>query len=142
MNSNVSESAYYDNVDHHYEIKDITGGIRYMPINKESVGKPDYQPLQQNNNSDKTLQQITRNQKRIIAVTAILCVLFLIAIVVGSILVSITWSKLNTKVDYFQKCQLKNTSCTLTRSWPWLYSTILPNCTTGSMPIHMKVSSS
>ena len=69
--------------------------------------------------------------------TVLLGVLFLIVIVVGSTLVSISWSKQNTKADYFQKCQQETTSYTLTRL---LYFIVLPNCTTESVLIHMNVS--
>ena len=130
-------SVYYDNIDHQDKLEDVAGGIRYMPIKKESVEKPHYQPLQQHNDSDKPLQHIQRNQKRIITAIVLLGVLFLIVIVVGSTLVSISWSKLNSKTDYFQNCQQETTSCTLTRR---LHFIVLPNCTTESVLIHMKVS--
>ena len=45
----------YDNAD---QMEHIAGGIRYMPIKKESVGKPDYQPLQQQNKGGKHLKQV------------------------------------------------------------------------------------
>ena len=108
-----------------------------MPIKKESVGKPDYQPLQQHNNSDKSLKQIQRNQKRIMIVLAALGLLLLLVIVVGSTLVSISWSKVNVKCqsDFFQNCKQETTSCTLSR---WL-TFILPNCTTEGTIVHMKV---
>ena len=96
----------YDNVD---QLKDNTGGVRYMPIEKKSVGIPDYQPLQQNNKSGKTLKRIQRNQKRVITVIVVLSLLLLVVIIVGSTLVSVGWSKLTAKSDsesnYFQNCK-------------------------------------
>ena len=127
----------YDSVD---QMEDVTGGIRYMPIKKESVGKPDYQPLQHHNNSGKSLKNIQQNQKRIIAVVAALSLLLLLVVVVGSTLVSISWSKLNAKgeSDFFQKCKQETTSCTLRLTSRRIF--ILPNCTTEGVIVHMKVS--
>ena len=125
----------YDNAD---QVKDNTSGVRYMPIEKKSVGIPDYQPLQQNNKSGKTLKHIQQNQKRMITVIAVLGLLLLLVIIVGSTLVSVGWSKLSAKSESnnFQNCKQENTSCKLSS---WLIF-ILPNCTTEGLDLHKKVS--
>lgn len=90
--------SVYDDID---QLDGTAGGIRYMPLNKESVRRPDYQLLQQyNNNHGKTWQQIQQKLKRIIAALVVFGVLFL---VVACILVSIRWIKFN-KANLFQKC--------------------------------------
>lgn len=124
-------SADYDNVG---QIEDITGGVRYMPIKRDSVVKPDYQSLQQHNNSGKTLKHLQQNQKRIITVLVVLGVLLLLVIVAGSALVSVSWRKLNSKGDpnFFQNCKQENTSCT--------FSTWLTACTTEGVLVHTQVS--
>lgn len=131
MNDYLSD---YDNVD---QIEDNTGGIRYMPIKKKSVGIPDYQPLQQHNKNGKTLKHIQRNQKMMITAIVVLGLLLLLVIIVGSTLISVGWTKLNAKNEsnYFQSCKQETTSCTLS-NWPF----ILPNCTTEGLVLHMKVS--
>lgn len=123
----------YDNVDH---IQDNNGSIRYTPIMKKSIGTPDYQPLQKHNNSDKTLKHIQRNQKRMIIVIIVLGLLLLLTIVVGSTLVSVSWSKLNAKSEQnlFQNCKQEITSCVLSN---WL--SLTPNCTTEGVLLHTKV---
>ena len=137
--------SVYDNAD---QVKDNTGGVRYMPIEKKSVGIPDYQPLQQNSKSGKTLKHIQQNQKRMITVIVLLGLLLLLVIIVGSTLVSVGWIKLTAKSEsnYFQNCKHENTSCTLSKlEWRY-YNTIQSfyyiqsNCTTEGLILHMKVS--
>ena len=133
----------YDNAD---QVKDNTGGVRYMAIEKKSVGIPDYQPLQQNSKSGKTLKHIQRNQKRMITVIVVLGLLILLVIIAGSTLVPIGWNKLTAKSEsnYFQNCKRENTSCTLSKlEWQYYilpYYYIQPNCTTERLILHMKVS--
>lgn len=128
----------YDNAD---QMEHIAGGIRYMPIKKESVGKPDYQPLQQQNKGGKHLKQVQRNQKRIIVAIVTLGLLLVFVIVAGTTLFSISWSRSKVKAkdtsesNFFQNCKQETTSCTLSN---WLIF-ILPNCTTKSVTLHMKV---
>ena len=128
--------SVYDNAD---QLKDNTGGVRYMPIEKKSVGIPDYQPLQQNSKSGKTFKHIQQNQKRMITAIVVLGLLLLLVIIVGSTLVPIGWSKLTAKSEsnYFQNCKHENTSCILSKhEWPY----VQPNCTTEGLLLHMKVS--
>ena len=124
----------YDNAD---QLKDNTSGVRYMPIEKRSVGIPDYQPLQQNSKSGKTLKHIQRNQKWMITVIVLLGLLLLLEIIIGSTLLSVGWTKLNAKSESinFQNCKQETTSCKLSN---WNF--ILPNCTTEGLVLYMKVS--
>ena len=123
--------SVYDDID---QSDDTAGGIRYMQLNKESVGRPEYQLLQQYNNSGKPLQHIQRKLKGIIAALIVFGILFLLVIVAGCILVSINWIKFS-EVNLFQNCQQETTSCTLS-----IFFDPLRNCcTTNSILIHKKV---
>ena len=136
MNDYLSD---YDSVG---QLKDNTGGVRYMPIEKKSVGIPDYQPLQQNIKSGKTLKHIQQNQKRMITVIVVLGLLLLLVIIVGSTLLSVGWTKLNAKSGSinFQNCKQETTSCKLSNYWLFNFNVILPNCTTEGLVLYMKVS--
>ena len=121
--------SVYDDID-----QDIAGGIRYMQLNKESVEKPDYQLLQQRNNNGKTWQHMQQKLKGIVAALVVFGILLLLVIVVGCVLVSMSWIKFN-KPNLFQNCQQETISCILSTSLKDLY-----NCTTNSIPIHKQVS--
>lgn len=106
-------SVHYDNID---QLDDAEGGIRYMQLNKKSVGRPDYQLLQQHNNSGKTWQHnIQQKLKGIIATLVVLGILLILVIVVGCILISVNWIKFN-KANSFQNYKQETTSCTLSNS--------------------------